>query len=148
MLVQVWMKWNLSNPESFNNVKWFWMKSAMNHWNYASLSQQRWPHARAVVIHRLHRLCTVTKIGTLTKLLRLPLLRRSWMPSPEENMYFSAARQQRALASMTATAAKTSLLERIRVFSNFVASIPIRWKCLQVKANFPRVDFLGDRTQV
>ena len=68
------------------------------------------------------------------------------MPSPEENMYFSAASQQRVLASMTATAAKTS--ERIRIFSNFVSSIPIRWKCLQVKANFPRVDFLGDRTQV
>ena len=78
MLVQVWIKWNVSNPESFNNVKWFWMKSAMNHRNYASLSQQCWPHARAVVIHRLHRLCTVTKIGDFNQIATAVVDAESW----------------------------------------------------------------------
>ena len=40
------------------------------------------------------------------------------------------------------SAAKMSLLKWIRVFSNFVALIPVCWKC-QMKANFPGVDFLG-----
>ena len=40
------------------------------------------------------------------------------------------------------TAAKTSLLKWIRLYSNLVAFIPIHWKC-EIKANFPVVDFLG-----
>ena len=51
------------------------------------------------------------------------------------------------LASTTATAAKTSLLKWISVFSNFVAFIPIRWKCL-MSANFPGVDFLGPHSSL
>ena len=49
---------------------------------------------------------------------------------------------QGALASTTATAAKKSLLKWIRVFSNFVAFIPIHWNC-EMWANFLGVDFLG-----
>ena len=44
--------------------------------------------------------------------------------------------------STKATAAKASLLKWIRVSSNFVAFIPVCWKC-QMKANLPVVDFLG-----
>ena len=54
------------------------MKSAMNHLNYASLSQQCWPHARAVVIHRLHRLCTVTKIGDFNQIATAVVDAESW----------------------------------------------------------------------
>ena len=50
--------------------------------------------------------------------------------------------QKRALAPTTATAAKTSLLKWIRVFSNFSSFIPVRLKC-QRWANFPGVDCLG-----
>ena len=32
----------------------------------------------------------------------------------------------------------------IRIFSNFVAAILIRWKC-QMQAKAPAVDFCGDR---
>ena len=46
------------------------------------------------------------------------------------------------LASPTTRAVKTSILKWIRVFSNFVAFIPICWNC-QMWANFPGVDFLG-----
>ena len=54
------------------------MKSAMNHLNYASLSQQCWPHARAVVIHRLHRLCSVTKIGDFNQIATAVVDAESW----------------------------------------------------------------------
>ena len=54
------------------------MKSAMNHLNHASLSQQCWPHPRAVVIHRLHRLCTVTKIGDFNQIATAVVDAESW----------------------------------------------------------------------
>ena len=53
----------------------------------------------------------------------------------------SPTHHEGASALTTATAARTSLLKWIRVFSTFVAFIPFPWKP-QMMANFPGVDFL------